>query len=279
MPKVAIAIAVSLLAGFAVAALMISPPDESPAAGPDAGLEATDFDSSADINGRLVALENAVSAERQARQMLEEEIFSLYDELESLERATPEAAAAEAGIAIVEGAISQREIRELARANRGDESQQRRDALINAGFSASRADWIVQRESELRMEAMQTRYAAMRAGESPNRGYDFATPEIALREEMGDAQFETYLQAQGRSTAVGVGAVYDSSPAQTAGLQPGDEITHYDGARIFNTFDLTRQTMEGDAGENVVVNITREGIPMQVVIQRGPLGINTSRRR
>jgi hypothetical protein len=37
--------------------------------------------------------------------------------------------------------------------------------------------------------------------------------------------------------------------------------------------------MEGSAGENVVVNIIRDGVPMQVVIPRGPLGINTGRRR
>jgi S1-C subfamily serine protease len=64
-----------------------------------------------------------------------------------------------------------------------------------------------------------------------------------------------------------------------AGLLPGDEITHYDGTRIFSTFDLTRQAMQGDEGENVVVNITRDGIPMQLVIPRGPLGINTGRQR
>ena len=129
------------------------------------------------------------------------------------------------------------------------------------------------------MEAMQSRYEAMRSGEPTNMGYDFANPESALRSEIGDAQYETYLQANGRSTAVGVGTVFESSPAQTAGRLAGDEITHYDVARIFNTFDLTRQTMEGDAGESVVVNITRDGIPMQVVIPRGPLGINTNRRR
>ena len=272
MPKVAIAIAISLFAGFAAAALMLQQADPIVA-------EVTRFDSSAAIDERLEALERAVSAERQARQMLEEEIFSLYDELDALERAAPDIEAANVAVAMVEGSIDSREMREIARANRRDDSEQRRDALISAGFSASRADWIIQRESELRMEAMQTRYAAMRAGESPNRGYDFANPETALREEMGDAQYETYLQANGRSTAVGVGAVFESSPAQTAGLQPGDEITHYDGERVFNTFDLTRQTMEGDAGQNVVVNITREGMPMQVVIPRGPLGINTGRRR
>ena len=272
MPKVAIAIAISLFAGFAAAALMLQQADPIVA-------EVTGFDSSAEIDERLEALEDAVSVERQARQLLEEEIVSLYEELDALELAASDNQAAEVSAAIVERSIDAREIFEVARANRRDASQQRRDALIKAGFSPSRADWIIQRESELRMEAMQTRYAAMRAGESTNLGYSFGNPEFALREEIGDAQYETYLQANGRSTAVGVGAVFESSPAQTAGLQPGDEITHYDGERVFNTFDLTRQTMEGDAGQNVVVNITREGIPMQVVIPRGPLGINTGRRR
>ena len=275
MQKIAIAIVVSLLAGFAVAAMVFNSPEIEQAVAP----EATDFDSRADINHRLVALENAVSTERQARQMLEEEVFSLYEELELLERPAAGAGAAEAAAVMIEGSIDQRQMREMLRANRRDDSEQRRDALISAGFSESRADWIIQRESELRMEAMQSRYKAMRSGEPMNMGYDFASPDFALREEIGDAQYETYLQAHGRSTAVGVGAVFQSSPAHTAGLQTGDEITHYDGARVFNTFDLTRQTMEGDAGENVVVNITREGAPMQVLIPRGPLGINTSRRR
>jgi len=275
MQKIAIAIVVSLLAGFAVAAMVFNSPEIEQAVAP----EATDFDSRADINHRLVALENAVSTERQARQMLEEEVFSLYEELELLERPAAGAGAVEAAAVMIEGSIDQRQMREMLRANRRDDSEQRRDALISAGFSESRADWIIQRESELRMEAMQSRYKAMRSGEPMNMGYDFASPDFALREEIGDAQYETYLQAHGRSTAVGVGAVFQSSPAHTAGLQTGDEITHYDGARVFNTFDLTRQTMVGDAGENVVVNITREGAPMQVLIPRGPLGINTSRRR
>jgi hypothetical protein len=273
MPKVAIAIAVSLLAGFAVAALMISPPDDSPVAAP----EVTEFDSSADINDRLVALEDAMSAERKARQLLEEELFILYEELESLEGARAANNAPQV-VAEIDDARA-REIRARTRGDLASDTDRRRAALIEAGFSAVRADWIIQRESALRMEAMQSRYEAMRSGESSNMVYDFFNPDFTLREEIGDAQYETYLQANGRSTAVDVGAVFNSSPAQTAGLLPGDEITHYDGARVFNTFDLTRQTMEGDAGENVVVNITREGMPMQVVIPRGPLGINTSSRR
>lgn len=272
MPKIAIAIVISLLAGFAAAALMLNEADPI-------AVEVPGFDSGAAIDDRLKALEDAVSAERQARQLLEEELFILYEQLESLEGAQPAnipgQITAESNAAVVERA----EIRARRRGDRGNDTDQRRTALLAAGFSPSRADWIIQRESELRMEAMQSRYEAMRSGEPMNMGYEFANPDSALRNEIGDAQYETYLQASGRSTAVGVGTVFDSSPAQTAGLLAGDEITHYDGARIFNTFDLTRQTMEGDAGESVVVNITRDGIPMQVVIPRGPLGINSSRRR
>ena len=272
MPKIIIAIAVSLLAGFAAAALMMKEADPIAA-------EVAGFDSSATIDDRLKSLEDAVNAERQARQLLEEELFILYEQLESLEGAQPANSPGQVTAESNAAAVELAEFRARRRDVRGDETDQRRAALLAAGFSPSRADWIIQRESELRMEAMQSRYDAMRSGESTNMGYDFASPDFALREEIGDAQYETYLQANGRSTAVGVGAVFESSPAQISGLQPGDEITHYDGARVFNTFDLTRQTMEGDAGENVVVNITREGMPMQVVIPRGPLGINTSRRR
>ena len=108
MPKVAIAIAVSLLAGFAVAALMISPTDDSPAAAP----EVTEFDSSADISARLAALEDAVNAERKVRQLLEEELFILYEHLESLEGMQPATTSgqvlAESNVAVVNA----REIRD-----------------------------------------------------------------------------------------------------------------------------------------------------------------------
>ena len=274
MPKIAIAIVISLLAGFAAAALMLNEADPIAA-------EVSGFDSSAQIDDRLKALEDAVSAERQARQLLEEELFILYEHLESLEGVQPGNNSPQVAVELSEAMVEARarEYRARSRGYSGNDTDQRRAALLAAGFSPSRADWVIQRESELRMEAMQSRYEAMRSGEPTSMGYDFTNPDSALRNEIGDAQYETYLQANGRSTAVGVGAVFDSSPAQTAGLLPGDEITHYDGARVFNTFDLTRQTMEGDAGQSVVVNITRDGIPMQVVIPRGPLGINSSRRR
>ena len=81
-----------------------------------------------------------------------------------------------------------------------------------------------------------------------------------------------------RSTSVTISSVIESSPAQSAGLQPGDEIVRYDGERVFSMTDLTRQTMDGTAGQNVVVDIMRDGTPMQIVMPRGPVGISGGRR-
>jgi len=269
MPKLTIAIVASLAAGFAVAALVLNPSQPVDVAVPG-------FDSSDDIDTRVSALESAINTERQARQLLEDEILFLYEELESLDSARSTGSVQLAAAVPAEESI---ELREVARGNRSNGPEQRRAALTEAGFSAAEADWIIRRESELRMEALRARYDSMRSGEPMDPMTRFANTGSMLREELGDVQYERYLQAGQRRTAVGVGTVYDSSPAQTAGLRPGDEITHYDGTRVFSTFDLTQQAMQGDAGENVVVNITRDGVPMQLVIPRGPLGISSGRRR
>jgi S1-C subfamily serine protease len=100
----------------------------------------------------------------------------------------------------------------------------------------------------------------------------------ALRNELGDADYERYLDASSRPTSVAVSGVLDSSPAQRAGLQPGDQIVRYDGKRIFSMSDLTRRTLEGQPGEQVVVDILRDGVSMQVAVPRGPIGISGGRR-
>ena len=153
------------------------------------------------------------------------------------------------------------------------------EALIEAGFLPSQASLIVRREAELQMEALQARYDAERSGDpvdyyrSRNAGND------ALREELGDADYERYLKANNRSTSVSISSVIDSSPAQAAGLQPGDEIVRYDGERVFSMTDLSQQAVDGVPGQNVAVDIVRNGVAMQVVMPRGPVGISGGRRR
>jgi S1-C subfamily serine protease len=149
--------------------------------------------------------------------------------------------------------------------------------LIEAGFQPGRAEYIVRRESELQMQSLQARYEAERDG-TP---YDYRQRDSsgsALRAELGDAEYEQYLLANGRSTNVAVSNVIESSPAQRAGLQIGDEIVRYDGYRVFSMSDLSSRTMQGDPGVSVAVDIMRDGVPMQVVLPRGPVGVSTGRR-
>jgi S1-C subfamily serine protease len=153
------------------------------------------------------------------------------------------------------------------------------ERLVEAGFLPSQAAMIVRRESELQMESLQARYEAERSGEPADYWQSRASSSAALRQELGDADYERYLSANDRSTSVSISSVIDSSPAQSAGLQAGDEIVRYDGERVFSMTDLTRQTMNGTAGQNIVVDIMRDGNPMQIVMPRGPVGISGGRRR
>ena len=67
--------------------------------------------------------------------------------------------------------------------------------------------------------------------------------------------------------------VLASSPAERAGLKPGDEIMAYNGRRIFDMRELNALTLEGTPGESVVIDVRRDGQNLQLVMPRGPLGV------
>ena len=262
-----------LVAGFAVAAYRMN----DRASAPVPVLDSVDyFDTSAATEDRIRALEVAVAQERNARQLLEEELRVIYAEIEELadvrdaEQARDESTAAETQ--------AERLAFEANRRTRPDRSPEgRRTALVKQGFAPDRAEWIIQREAQLQVQAMQARFDARRSGE-PFDPFDIGlNPDQSLRAEIGDIEYEQYLTANGRPTAVQVGSVIESSPGQLAGLQSGDQITGYDGQRVFSTMELTQQTMQGEPGESVVVDIVRDGAPMQIVLPRGPIGVATRR--
>lgn len=271
--SVALAAAAGLLGGFALAPLFSSEAASSRSAqtGPDRADRTIPTDSR--IEARVRALESALDTEREARQLLEDELFALYDAIDR-SRAPDEPAMAAGDVRAARSGRVRR-----VPSGRADGASERVGALTTAGFSYDRAEWIIEREAELRMEAMQARYDAMRLGEPVNRYDPLLGPAPGLRDELGDAEYERYLEALGRPTRVGIAEVIASSPAGSAGIEPGDEITHYDGERVFGTADLVRRTMKGEPGENVVVTIVRDGAPMQIVLPRGPLGISTRWRR
>lgn len=273
MNKLIIAVLVSLTVGFAAASWIVSDTGPKPVRAGAAPAVAS-FDSDASVQERIQALERAVSDERQARQLLQEEVLVLTEELERL--SGPVSPDVE-----IEAVEDQREVARDSRAEsrrRRNSTEGRIERLIEAGFEPARAAWIVQRESELQMEALQARYDAERSGEDIDWFGSRRATSQQLRNEIGDAEYERYLQANGRSTSVAISSVMASSPAQTAGLRVGDEILRYDGQRIFSMSDLSRVTMEGETGVTVVVDIVRDGTPMQVVLPRGPVGITTGRR-
>lgn len=226
------------------------------------------FDKLAPVDTRIAALEQAVSIERQARQLLQEEVMILGDEIQRLSsiEIMPE-------ITIDDAVVAERMVTRRAerrnRFRRQNSGEGRAENLVESGFSPGEADWIIRRESELQMAAIQARYDAQReAGFSENRN-----AQNALRQELGDSAYERYLKANGGSTGVTVSMVIEGSPAVAAGLQVGDEIVNYDGRRMFSMSDLTSEILQGETGRNVIVDITRDGIPMQIVLPRGPIGI------
>jgi hypothetical protein len=267
MNKDVLAIALGLLAALAVLAtvLLLREPQA-----PVNRIEPTDyFDENAATEDRIRALETVVAEERNARLLLEDELQALYDELDQIRSGSDDLP--EEGIAELQ---EEREaVRDrVDRFRAGNTTQGRTDMLVKAGFAPDRAEWIVQRESELQMESMQAMFEARQTGERPDRSR--LDPERTLRSQLGDSEYEQYLEANGRSTSVAVGTVLESSPGQRAGLQAGDEIVGYDGQRVFSYDELNDRTMSAQPGQSVVVDIVRDGVPMQVIVDAGPIGIS-----
>ncbi len=277
MTRTLLIIAASLIVGFAVASFMTAPTERTQAPAGEAGLPAaTAFDAQAPLEARILALEQAVSDERYARQVLEEELWFLSEEL--LQASTVAEPAAAPETSTEETGVDSRSSRRDAYRRRNS-IEGRIDRLVDAGFLPSQASAIIRRESELQMDAIQARYDAERSGDPDEYWRNQNSGTDVLRQELGDADYERYLNATGRSTNVTVSSVIESSPAQSAGLMPGDEIVRYDGERVFSMTDLTQQTLNGEAGQSIVVDIMRGGQPMQIVLPRGPVGISGGRRR
>jgi hypothetical protein len=220
---------------------------------------------------RLAAVENALASEVEQRAALETRIEELASQLEAVGE-LPRLARGPSG-AGGEAPANTREIRAREQQDRRAVGQQAdarfAEQLIAQGLAPDRAEWIIRRTEELRMQALQAQYDAQRGGRpvAPVAG------EQALRTELGEADYERYLRAYGRPTAIPVRDVLASSPAERSGLQPGDEIVAYAGKRVFDMRELNALTLEGTPGESVVLEVRRDGQNVQLVMPRGPIGI------
>jgi hypothetical protein len=151
------------------------------------------------------------------------------------------------------------------------------ERFIAAGLTPERAQWIVARSQELRMQALQEQYDAAREGRPIDPSLAVFAPASTLRDELGDADYERYLQALERPTSVYVRDVLATSPGARAGLKPGDQVVSFDGQRVFDMSDINRLVLEGQPGQVVAVDVIRDGQLVQLYVPRGPIGITGGR--
>jgi len=249
MSRIIAAVIVSLVAGFAVGAWMTG--DEASETGRPAEQPAAEyFDAAAPLEERLRRLEQVITEERDARLILEDQLQNLIAEIEP----------------------SERDVASMMRNYR----DRRVATLVNGGFSEDQARRVLQQESEAQFKSLQAMHDAQRNGEALDPMTAMSGPQAILRSELGDDAYERYLSAQGQPTAVQVTQVLDGSPGSRAGLQSGDQIVSYNGERIFQVGELRQLTMQGQPGEDVIIEIDRDGVRMQLSVQRGPVGITGS---
>jgi len=276
MNRIAIAVVVSLLAGFAVGAWVGGDDAERSATAPTAVSENPGSQTS--VEDRLLRLEQIIAEERDARFALEDTIAMLFEGIERLEGGGERTVAA-----LRARAESENARRASSRSDRRDAAEWMRNyqegrvtRLIEGGFSEDEARRVLEQESESAFKALHLAWEAQRNGETIDRYSSDFDPLAIMRSEMGDDSYARYLEAQGQPTAIKISQVLGGSPGSKIGLQPGDELVSYGGDRVFSIRDLRNGSMQGNPDEDVVIEIERDGTRMQLTLPRGPIGITGS---
>jgi C-terminal processing protease CtpA/Prc len=276
MNRIAIAVVVSLIAGFAVGAWVVG--DDPEATAPNPTVASGFPDSEASTEDRLLRLERIIAEERDARIALEDTIAMLFEGIESLEGAGDRAVAELKARAERDNAA-----RSNTRRVRGDEADWIRDyqerrvtRMVESGFSEDEARRVLEQESQAAFKALESAWEAQRSGETIDRYSSDFNPQAIMRSELGDDTYARYLEAQGQPTAIKITQVLGGSPGSKIGLQPGDQLVSYAGDRVFSVTELRNQSMQGNPGEDVVIEIERDGTRIQLTVPRGPIGITGS---
>lgn len=268
LQKLAGVVAIALLAGLAIGTWVAGDRPAVQVPGPATGEQAL-----IGVEERLLALEQMLTEEREARAALEDTLAMLFDELDALGVAA-DRSAAEQEVRQVRQATAQQEARTRDRSNWERQYNERRIArMVEGGFSEDEARNLIEQESAASYDALQATWEAQRNGE-PFDPFDVRNdPQRILRDSIGDAAFERYLEAQGQPTSIEVMQVLSGSPGARVGLEPGDRIASYNGERVFSISDLRRLTMQGNPGEDVILEIDRDGVLMQLTLPAGPIGV------
>ena len=215
----------------------------------------------------LESLAGIVEAEVAERRRLEQKVDALSAELAALrgETAAPLPQAPEAAV--------DRDVAALA-------DDLRLGALVEAGIHEGDAREIKRRMDAIDMEMMNLQYEASSGGWIGTERFAKAFRELrerreSVRESVGDETYDKYLYAMGQPNRIAVQEVLEGSPAQRAGLRPGDLLLSYGGDRLFTLNELVERSRRG-GGDTVAVEVLRDGRRTLVYMPRGPLGIRSS---
>lgn len=274
MTRVLIAVAISLAAGFAVGAWVAADDTGGTAEPRSSGMPT--IDAGASLEERLLSLEQLIAEEREARFALQDQLDELIIEIDRIDTAGPRVLADREARAAEARAQRTRPARRDRSAMMQDYQARRLNTFVDGGFSEDEARRVMELESQAQYRALEAAHEAQRSGEMPDLINITSGPQSFLRSELGDAGYTRYLEAQGQPTAITVNQVMQGSPGSRAGLQPGDEIVSYNGERIFSVSELRQMTMQGTPGEDVIIEVDRDGVRMQLSLQRGPVGITGS---
>jgi len=222
----------------------------------------------------LTHLSEALEQERSARLRLETQVAALARRLDEIGVRAPREAEPVA-------ATDEAPAPERPPAEGFDE-----EVLVAGGFDERQAARLRERFEEIQLDGLYLFDQAKREGWVGSERFRQESAAITARygkleEEVGEETYDWVLYAAGRPNRVRVKSVLALSPAQEAGLQPGDVLTHYDAARIFTGEELVRATGQGNVGETVLVEFERGGERGHAYVPRGPLGVrvDTTRNR
>ena len=155
------------------------------------------------------------------------------------------------------------------------------EALLTVGVPADEASWLHRRFDEFELERLELLDQARREGwaKDPSYRQERRALKLGLREEIGEELYDRLLYALGRSNRLAVRDVLMRSPAEEAGIEPGDLILTYDDARVFDVFELRGATSAGRRGESVPIEVIRRGRRLRIIVPRGPLGVKLQPER